>query len=144
MQGVKYNYTVTRNNARNEVPAASLSLNRIRNHSLAFTFKGNAWTGNYNFGRSLSISSAGPAQRALTHVFGLAFDDLWGCQMSANYTGAFQQSGSQISTIFKLNKKVTDKTSYFLSWETLKNKTKAAGAVNTRNRFFELGVDLTF
>lgn len=144
MEGVKYNFTITRNNMRTEIPASSLSLNRVKNHSMLFSFKGSAWTGNYTFGRSLSLSASGPSQRALQHAIGLAFEDLQGFQVSANINGTFQSSASQMSSILKMTKKISDKTSYFLSWETLKNKSRVAGSVNTRNRFLDMGMDLTF
>ncbi|MEW6200898.1 MAG: hypothetical protein AB1546_02915 [bacterium] len=144
MEGVKYNFTITRNSMRNEIPTPSVTLTRVRKHSMNFSFKGSAWKGKYDWERSLSLSSAGQKQRVLQHKFDLSFEDFLGCQFTANYTGAFQRDGSQVSTILKLTEKVNDKKSYFLSWETLRNKSRAAGATKTRNRYFELGVEITF
>lgn len=144
IDGVKYNYAVTRNNIRNEEPAATLTANRVRNHMIDFALKGNKWSGGYGIGRSFSQTTGGQPQRALQHKLGLSMEDLLGCQLSTNYIGSFQQTGSQVSAIFKLTRKISDKTSYFFSYEALRNKSRAAGAVNSQNRFLELGADLTF
>lgn len=144
LQNVKYSYSLSRNGNHADIPAPALALTRVRNHSIIFAFKGDVWNGNYDLGRSFSISYGGQTQRAIKHKVTLNFTELWGCQLTTNYTGTFQKSGSQNSAILKLTKKITEKRSYFVSFESLSNKVRDAAAVNTQNRYLEAGVDLTF
>lgn len=144
LENFKYSYSLSTANTENIVPDTIGNANRVRKHSFLFSFKEDIWNGKYSISRALSSNSSGQTQRSLIHKAEWTFDNLYGCQFTTTYTGAFMKTGVQSSGVFKLTRKLAEKKSLYASYEFLRNKDRLTPANNAIGRYFELGLEASF
>lgn len=140
---MNYSFSKTRNVNRTVIPTYAKTEAIVLKHSGVFDLKEKNWNGNYTIERSASKQPTGPIARSVMQKLNLTFNNVFGYNLSVNYTTASQQGGGVSSGIFKAIRKYGSKYTLSLSYQFSKSQTEQGRASNTMDRIFELVYEMT-